>query len=239
MRTDAAWFVDELERLAGHGPSLAPVDLGDSYTGSRRPFYRVDVPGRRRLAKAWLAATKRSDEEVVETATALLAGVSYEERSLGPMLLQYHAGARRSVPPEQVEWWLADLVGWAEVDGMCQSAFTADDLLARWPAWKRVIVRMTASDIVSQRRGALVLLTGPVGRSDDARLAALAFEVVDRLAADRDPLVTKAVSWLLRSLTKRHAGDVAGYLAANEQRLPAVAVRETRTKLRTGTKSGR
>jgi 3-methyladenine DNA glycosylase AlkD len=98
---------------------------------------------------------------------------------------------------------------------------------------------MSGSANVSRRRAALVLLTGPVAKRDDARLEQLAFDVIDRLAADRDPLITKAVSWLLRSLTKLHADAVADHLDANEARLAPIAVRETRTKLRTGTKSGR
>jgi 3-methyladenine DNA glycosylase AlkD len=236
----STWFVEELERLAGHRPTTAPtVDPGDSYTTGDRPFYRVSVPDRRRLAKAWLATTRPSAERVVEVATALLAGTTHEEKTLGPMLLQYHAAARRSVRPEQVEAWLAQLAGWAEVDGLCQSVFTADDLLARWPAWKAAILRMARSTHVSQRRGAVVLLTKPVAKHDDERLEQLAYAVIDRVITDRDPLITKAVSWLLRSLTKQHADSVETYLQANEQRLAPIALREARTMLRTGTKRGR
>jgi hypothetical protein len=37
----------------------------------------------------------------------------------------------------------------------------------------------------------------------------------------------------------RRGAEVAAYVEANRASLPAVAVRETRTKLATGTKSGR
>jgi 3-methyladenine DNA glycosylase AlkD len=62
--------------------------------------------------------------------------------------------------------------------------------------------------------------------------------VVERLKGERAILITKAVSWLLRALVDRHHEAVAVYVDANASSLPAIAVRETRTKLATGTKSG-
>ena len=234
-----SWFVARLERAAGHGPITSPmIDAGDSFASGGHAFYRVDVPTRRRLAREWLKEINPSAVEVVATADALITGPTHEEKSLGPMLLQYHAAARRSVKPEQVEGWLLHLVGWAEVDGLCQSAFKADDLVAHWGPWKAMILRLTTSNNVSQRRGALVLLTGPVRANPDDRLARLAFTVLDRSIDDRDQLITKAVSWLLRSMTTHHADAVADYLSTRGDRVPAIAVRETNTKLRTGRKSG-
>lgn len=63
--------------------------------------------------------------------------------------------------------------------------------------------------------------------------------MVERLKGERPILITKAVSWLLRSMALRHGTAVAAYLDANAASLPAIAVRETRTKLATGTKTGR
>ena len=73
--------------------------------------------------------------------------------------------------------------------------------------------------------------------SQDPRLAELALEIVKRLEAERDILITKAISWLLRSLVAQHRGSVVRHLAAHETTLPSVAVRETRAKLRTGRKT--
>jgi 3-methyladenine DNA glycosylase AlkD len=52
-------------------------------------------------------------------------------------------------------------------------------------------------------------------------------------------LITKAVSWLLRNLVKHYRTEVEAYLRSNEGRLPAIAVRETFNKLKTGRKSGK
>ena len=86
---------------------------------------------------------------------------------------------------------------------------------------------------------ALVLPAAPAHYSDDIRFRDLAFANIEVLKAEKAILITKAVSWLLRSMTSRHHAAVAAYVEANAASLPAIAVRETRTKLRTGTKSGR
>lgn len=82
-----------------------------------------------------------------------------------------------------------------------------------------------------------MLLTGPVRYSDDPRLLEAALGAVARLQAERDILITKAVSWLLRNLTLRHRAAVVAYVAENRAALPAIAVREVTAKLETGRKT--
>ena len=147
--------------------------------------------------------------------------------------------ARKAVTPQDVDRWLGELTGWAEVDTLCQNLFTGEGMLADWPAWRGLFEGLSRDGNINKRRASLVLLTGPVRYGDDARFSDIAFAMIERLKGERDVLVTKAVSWLLRSLTTRHADAVARYLEANAATLPKIAVRETRTKLDTGTKSGR
>lgn len=49
-------------------------------------------------------------------------------------------------------------------------------------------------------------------------------------------LIAKAVSWILRSLVKRHRQIVGEYVFKNEASLPAIAVREFKKKYETGKK---
>jgi 3-methyladenine DNA glycosylase AlkD len=135
--------------------------------------------------------------------------------------------------------WLDHLQGWAEIDSLCASVFGPEELEADWPAWEGLIRRLATDANINRRRAALVLLTRPTRTSPDPRYRRLALEMVEQLKHERAILITKAVSWLLRSMADRHGAAVADYLDANAASLPAIAVRETRTKLRTGTKSGR
>jgi hypothetical protein len=48
---------------------------------------------------------------------------------------------------------------------------------------------------------------------------------------------TKAVSWLLRQLTRHHSAAVRKYLATHKDKLPAIAIRETTAKIKYGVKS--
>ena len=98
---------------------------------------------------------------------------------------------------------------------------------------------LSNSDNANKRRASLVLLTGPVRQSTNERVVQLAITVVDQARTDRNPLVTKAVSWLLRALTVNHPEMVAEYLDRHFSDLAPLVLRETRTKLRTGTKSGK
>jgi 3-methyladenine DNA glycosylase AlkD len=112
-------------------------------------------------------------------------------------------------------------------------------MAADWPAWKALIERLAADGNINKRRAALVLLNAPVRGSDDPCFGEVALQVIDTLKAERDILITKAVSWLLRTMTGRHRAAVENYLVRENERLPRIAVRETRIKLATGTKSGR
>ena len=60
-----------------------------------------------------------------------------------------------------------------------------------------------------------------------------------RLAGDREASIPKAISWVLREHTRNTAPEVAAFLDEHAADLPAIAVRETRNKLRTGFKAGR
>jgi 3-methyladenine DNA glycosylase AlkD len=212
----------------------------DSYGGSGRPFFGITAPVRRDIARRWVAerrgAPPAQNLAVVES---LSEGETHEERTQGAFLLAACPAARRAARPEDVERWAGRLNGWAEIDCLCQNLFTWADMAADWPAWKAMIERLRRSESINQRRAALVLLNGPVKASDDQGLLALAIEGLDAAKGERHILITKAVSWLLRSLTARHADTVRAYLERNAASLPAIALRETRAKLATGTKSGR
>lgn len=218
-------------------PTQRDGHINDSYGGSGRPFYNVSVPARRRIAKTWLTANKHEPvERVLETVESLFNGASHEEKTLACLLLDKRV--RASVSPADVERWLGQLNGWAEVDSLCQNTF-ASEILAEWPRWSRMIKRLAKSQDINRRRAALVLLARPVHLSPEVRVRDLAFEVIEQVKAEKAILVTKAVSWLLRSMTTYHAKAVRRYLAQQAASLPKIAIRETMTKLNTGTKSGR
>ena len=239
MHPEHALLLAEI-RKAGRPMQRDATPENDSYGSGGRPYYLVSVPDRRALARRWVAAHKAwTAEAVLAVVESLVDGESHEEKTLATLLLRYSAKTRPAIAPIDIDRWLGKLNGWAEIDSLCQNLIVAEDMLGDWPAWKALIEQLSKSADINRRRAALVLLTGPVHYVDDVRFRDLAFTVIERLKPERPILITKAVSWLLRCLVDRHKDAVAAYIAANEDALPKIAIRETRTKLKTGTKSGR
>ncbi len=235
--TEHAALVREIRKLGGGPRRAGPTD---SFTTEGRPYYGVRVPDARQLAKHWWRDHRdASTDDVLAVVDELIAGPSYDEKTFGGLLLATAQPARRAATPARVARWLSLLAGWAEVDSLCQNTFTADQLLGDWPAWRSLITALSTDDNINRRRASLVLLTGPVHYSTDARPADLAFTTISRLEAEREILITKAVSWLLRCLVTHRRHAVERYLHDHAATLPKLAIRETRTKLDTGTKSGR
>jgi 3-methyladenine DNA glycosylase AlkD len=238
MNAEHARLLAELRMRARPIPENWPTT--DSYGGSGHLFYRIPVPERRAMARAWLAAHKSwTPDQIIPVIESLLAGESHEEKTMATLLLRYGARLRGGLDPNHLHRWLGQLNGWAEVDSLCQNLFAAEEMLADWPAWRALLDQLATDGDINRRRAALVLLTGPTHYSPDPRFRDQALITIDRLKAERDILITKAVSWLMRSMVTRHRAVVERLLAEDADLLPKVAVRETRIKLATGTKSGR
>jgi 3-methyladenine DNA glycosylase AlkD len=238
MHREHRKLLQQLRSLGDPPRRARDGDQNDSYGSSGRIFYWVPVPARRRIAREWTRQhATLGDREVLAVVESLFSGESHEEKTLAALLLSYCPSARGRAGPVDVDRWLGQLNGWAEVDGLCQGVFTAEELLGQWRPWRDSIRRFARHGSANHRRAALVLLTGPVRRSEDPRLRDLAFELIERLKHERIILISKAISWLLRSLVAHHRQAVLRYLDENATTLPKIALRETRIKLATGRKT--
>ncbi len=218
----------------------APFREGDPYVGTTKTCYLIKTTVFRHMVKDWLLRhPELTPVDFRQLLASLSQGTTSNEFWLIGELLQLAPRWRATCGPRQVASWLDHAQGWAEVDSICQSKFTAQDLLADWKTWKSELIALAKSKNVHQRRASLVLLTGPVKESAEARLAGLAFANIGRLQHERDILITKAISWLLRNLIKHHRQEVETYLTEHTDSLSPIAIRETQNKLRTGVKSGR
>lgn len=233
MHKEHKKLLAEIKKHKGRGTSHSN---NDSYISSGHVYYDVSVPIRRRIARDWLKNNKDiSAKEFVAILNSLYQGKSHEEKTMASILLGYHH-YRKAVTPKHLDRWLDRLVGWAEVDSLCQNIFTAEELLADWKQWKTFIQKLSKDKNINKRRASLVLLTGPTHRSNDKKLRDLAFETIDKLKHEKPIIITKAISWLLRDMSRQHKKAVSDYLRKNDDTLPKVAIRETWRKLKTGRK---
>lgn len=152
------------------------------------------------------------------------------------ILLDYATPEQRKFDPKLFNTWLNYLEGWAEVDSLCTGRYSDSEILRQWKIWNPQLIQFSKSKNIHKRRASLVLLCSPLRKSADARLAGMALRNVSRLKAEKEILITKAISWVLRSMVKHNRIAVQKYLK-EESDLPPIAVRETRRVLETGRKT--
>jgi 3-methyladenine DNA glycosylase AlkD len=211
-----------------------------NYAGSRKFSYPISIPASRKLIKDWLKSQPPfTPAQYRRLLDSLSRGKSHSEFSAIGKLLEYCPKLRQTLDTEALDFWLDKAEGWAEVDSICQGNFTAEEILSRWPVWRKLIQNFAADKNVHKRRASLVLLTGPVRRNADSRLSKLAFENINNLKSEKHILITKAISWLLRELIANHRSKVTAYIKQNKNSFPKIAVRETQNKLLSGRKSGK
>lgn len=210
------------------------------YMGSQRKFLGAKTGDVLKIAKE---IVKDQDEfetaQLVDLLSRLFAADNFEEYVVGGKIFTFlQPDIRMKIPFDQLEKWLSKAKGWVEVDVICQSSFSANEVIERWNEWKKTINSFAKSDNISLRRASLVLQNPSVRKINNARLRRLAFETIEQLKSEKDGLITKAVSWLLRSLVDQNKNEVKEYLLENESTLPRIAFRETMKKIETGRKSG-
>jgi 3-methyladenine DNA glycosylase AlkD len=149
---------------------------------------------------------------------------------VGSELIRFHRGALSSLNDALLAELAAGLDSWDSVDAFGRTL--------SGPAWSRAL----ASDALIEgwarspdrwlRRAALV---STIELRDESKVLA----ICATLAADRDDMVEKALSWALRELGKRRPDAVRAFLATHEDALGARVRREVGNKLSTGLKNPR
>ena len=209
------------------------------YHGNDHHYYGLRNPQMQAIVDAWHIENKQlNDTEVLKLITSLIHGRSYEEKLIGPRILKKRRTLRRTLDLTHLDDWLNRLEGWAEIDNCCQNIFEHHDYAAQPNAWVQLLKKLNESKNINKRRASLVLMIPFVRKLDDSVLRQLAFRQIVTVSSERDILITKAVSWLLREMTKMQANDVITFIDKHESNLPPIATRETRRKIKTGKKNG-
>ena len=231
---EAAYLLGQIE---GHvDPAREGVADRTAPTGLK--VYGVKVPDLRKIAKAWYCAHKDiARDDLFALVEALWESGSREERQVAFYLLERFERWVPDLPKAHFEHWRRDLDSWVEADGL---GWTLAVWLAGDPKVRLgYLWQLVGDEDVWSRRLALV----PLARINRGNLGftapELAFQLIDRVKEERHPMITKAVSWVLRETTKTHRDEVVAYLEGNRGALAGHVVREVENKLRTGLKSGR
>lgn len=211
----------------------------NSYLGNSHPRYPISMPILRKIAKGWMNANRELPvAKFALLLTSLIKGESFTEKCMAGILMDYSAPYQRKFDPNLFNIWLSYLEGWAEVDSLCTGRYSESEIISQWKPWKPLLIQFSKSENIQKRRASLVLLCSPLRKSDDSRLATLAFQNINRLKGEKEILITKAISWVLRSMIKHHRAALKQFMRQTTG-LPAIAIRETLRVLETGRKNSR
>jgi len=219
----------------------AEQDFVRRYLGSSKNFLGVRSSDIIRTARIFLKDNKAIDSKsLVEILTGLFSTRTGEDHLLGGKIFTFlRPEQRQKIPLSILKKWLKQTTGWIECDVICQSAFTGLEVANRWEEWHENISDFSRNPNIQIRRASLVLQVKSVSQVYDKRFRALAFETIERLKPEKEVLITKAISWLLRALVNKDRDEVNKYIASSGASLPRIAVRETLKKIETGRKTAR
>lgn len=208
------------------------------YMGNNHVRYDLTNPVLREIAKEWMRAHRDMEPEAFAAVLdSLIKAESSTEKMMAGILMDYSSKPQREFDPDIFDEWLGHLVGWAEVDTLCTGEFVRTQLPAHWPKWKKLILKISKDSNINKRRASLVLFCSPLSRIKDDAIGEVALDVVTKLRAEKEVMITKAISWVLRSMIKYYRDKVSTYVDKNMNALPRIAVRETLVKLDTGRKT--
>lgn len=179
---------------------------------------------------------------IIDTARALLARDKQNGRNnlrwVAYELIRDHKPAFESLDDALLDELGQGMNSWDAVDAFSRAlsgpawlrGFASDGLIRAW----------AKSDDLWWRRAALVStvalnMRSYGGAGDTPRTLA----ICDMLAADREDMVQKALSWALRELVWHDADAVHAFLDTRDKDLAARVKREVRAKLATGLKNPR
>jgi 3-methyladenine DNA glycosylase AlkD len=234
-----AEFRDLLEAFDASSKKLSKQPKG--YEGNNEKSYGLTSPQLKKLVRSWYLKKKvltfKDFQKLLDS--LYLQAESSTEKYIASILLDLYPKHRVHLSPVCLDKWLDKLTGWALIDSLCQSRFSSREMLENWSGWSQVLSNFNTSKNISKRRASLVLLVRSVRESGGEQFAQLALKNIEGLKHEKDILITKAISWLLRDMIKQHRELVEEYLAQNRETLPKVAVREVSNKLKTGKKNSR
>lgn len=214
---------------------MSAPDIANCYRSEIAALSRRDTPHLRALRKVWSATLNpETGAHVIAIAEALEAVSPQESKWLAYELIRHHKAAFGEVSQTVVQrfaghaasWYAVDALGTILTGALWAQGRLTDDLIDGW----------AASQDRWLRRSALVASVGRNAvRPDPTRT----FSLCLRLAADRDDMVEKAVSWALRWLAQKDRAAVEAFMAEHGAGFRPRVRREVGHKLATGLKTPR
>ena len=194
-------------------------------------------PSVRALRREYSKTLKNASPAYIVAVAEYLA-IAHDHRCFRYELVRHHRAAFDQLDLAQIEAMGQGINSWSSVD--CFGRILAGPAWLRGAIWDNDVHRWAHSEDRWWRRAALVSTVAWNMRSQGGPGDAPRTLAVCRIvAADRDDMVYKALSWALRELVVHDPKAVRAFLAEHDAVLTARVKREVRNKLETGLKNPR
>jgi 3-methyladenine DNA glycosylase AlkD len=233
--TERRYLLEQIEKNAD--PDFQEVMHRVIPTGLK--MYGLRTPVIREMARTWQRDHKEAAcEDLLAVVEAVWEGESREERMVALELLQHHPSCIPDLTWAHFERWRQGLDNW-EITDVLGRAVLGPWVLGDPDARLAHLGDLIGDEDVWSRRLALVAAVGLNRTRKDVSFPALTLELIDQVKEERHPMITKAISWTLREMIRKHPDLVAAYLVANRDVLAPLVAREVSNKLKTGRKGGK
>lgn len=215
------------------------AEVAESIRARLRASPPANVPAWRILRGRWSREIRSlSADEVIKLGLELINATPPWGRLTAYELIANHPGAIAALTPTSLLQLGQNLADWASVDTF--ACYLAG------PAWReqrlptlQVHAWLRSSNRWERRTAVVCTVALNVKARGGSGDVERTLDVCRRVAADRDDMVVKAVSWALRSLGQWDPVAVSRFLTTHEAVLAPRIKREVGNKLRTGLKNPR
>jgi len=200
-------------------------------------IYGVSVPHIKQVAKEIVGITKLNKiDERKHLAFELSKSDIFECQCAGFEYIKLQKDILNNVSKNDLEYLGSHLDNWVSVDTFSvyingflwnKGVITIDEIKKRLESpdvWQRRIAVVSTVPLNQKSNG---------GKGDTKQT----LEICEMVIADKHPLITKALSWALRELSKRDKESVMMFYRANENKLSPHVKREVLNKIITGKKN--
>jgi Predicted DNA alkylation repair enzyme len=171
--------------------------------------------------KYWKDVKSRNKEEIFSLCEELYRSGCMEESFI--VSTWAHALSDRFEPGDLAvfERWIDTwITNWASCDGFCNHAM--GDFFMKYPDRIADLKRWAVSPNRWMRRAACVSLIVPAKHGE---FLPEVFEIADIVLTDPDDMVQKGYGWMLKEASRKHTGEVFGYVMRNKKVMPRTALR--------------
>jgi 3-methyladenine DNA glycosylase AlkD len=219
---DVTAAVVDFERATRARGTSARAEGERQYLKSDLEHFGAGVPEIRRAARSTAAAHPGiTHDDLMDLVAALWARPVHESRMAAVMLLQFFPTLLRLDDLDTVESMVRGSRTWAYVDDL--SGHVAGGLVTRYPEASAWLDRWAVDVNFWIRRSALLALLESLKHGE--RFDQFG-RYADAMLDEKEFFIRKAIGWVLRETSKKHPGEVYGWLLPRARRASGVTLRE-------------